>query len=349
VSPSAIRRAGDGPATPAARGRPAGHGGRRRPRPRRHHRRRHVHRRHRRQASRPRGGSALIGCGTYAESTLGGVLVHGRGRGHSIRVGAGAAEPGDLKAVDDPAHACEVALSVLVDEGRGHGGLIVVDWKGRTAWRTPHPSCRSGSSQPSRRQVSLHRDTSRAATTLADIRARGRDSAAPSPPRVRLSETLSARTGSRVFVQVGNLQMTAPQGARRRQPPAPALAAERRRGVVAASGRAKPRWPWPGNANPVGSAAVVVMPEYALGKVMSARRQGAKVIHPRRELRSRPMPAPRRSSRARISSSSIVRRPSRHRRPGHHRPRAAGAGGRARCRSWSRWARRTHRRQSPSP
>jgi isoaspartyl peptidase/L-asparaginase-like protein (Ntn-hydrolase superfamily) len=36
--------------------------------------------------------------------------------------------------VGDPAHAAEVALSVLVEEGRGQGGLIVMDWRGRMGW-----------------------------------------------------------------------------------------------------------------------------------------------------------------------------------------------------------------------
>jgi len=67
------------------------------------------------------GDSALIGCGTYAESTLGGASC--TGDGEAI-----------LKMVGEPGHACEVALSVLVEEGRGQGGLILVDWRGRVGW-----------------------------------------------------------------------------------------------------------------------------------------------------------------------------------------------------------------------
>jgi len=39
-----------------------------------------------------------------------------------------------LKSVGDPTHAAEVAQSVLVEEGRGQGGLIVMDWRGRMGW-----------------------------------------------------------------------------------------------------------------------------------------------------------------------------------------------------------------------
>ncbi len=98
------------------------------------------------------GDSALIGCGTYAESTLGGVSCTGEGEA-IIRVALARRTLEILKAVDDPAHACEVALSVLVDEGRGQGGLIVVDWKGRMAWAHSTPFMPIGLQSPSRRQV----------------------------------------------------------------------------------------------------------------------------------------------------------------------------------------------------
>jgi beta-aspartyl-peptidase (threonine type) len=79
------------------------------------------------------GDSALIGCGTYAESTLGGVSCTGDGEA-IIRVALARRALEALKSVDDPGHACEVALSVLVEEGRGQGGLILVDWRGRLGW-----------------------------------------------------------------------------------------------------------------------------------------------------------------------------------------------------------------------
>jgi beta-aspartyl-peptidase (threonine type) len=79
------------------------------------------------------GDSALIGCGTYAESTLGGVSCTGDGEA-IIRVALARRTLEILKSVGDPTHAAEVAQSVLVEEGRGQGGLIVMDWRGRMGW-----------------------------------------------------------------------------------------------------------------------------------------------------------------------------------------------------------------------
>jgi beta-aspartyl-peptidase (threonine type) len=79
------------------------------------------------------GDSALIGCGTYAESTLGGVSCTGDGEA-IIRVALARRALEILKAVDDPRHACQVARDVLVEEGRGGGGLIMIDWTGRLGW-----------------------------------------------------------------------------------------------------------------------------------------------------------------------------------------------------------------------
>ena len=79
------------------------------------------------------GDSALIGCGTYAESTLGGVSCTGDGEA-IIRVALARRTLEILKTVGDPTHAAEVAQSVLVEEGRGQGGLIVMDWRGRMGW-----------------------------------------------------------------------------------------------------------------------------------------------------------------------------------------------------------------------
>ena len=79
------------------------------------------------------GDSALIGCGTYAESTLGGVSCTGDGEA-IIRVTLARRTLEILKSVADPGQACEVALSVLVEEGGGQGGLILVDWRGRVGW-----------------------------------------------------------------------------------------------------------------------------------------------------------------------------------------------------------------------
>jgi len=79
------------------------------------------------------GDSALIGCGTYAESTLGGVSCTGDGEA-IIRVALAKRALEILKSVGEPGHACEVALSVLGEEGGGEGGLILVDWRGRLGW-----------------------------------------------------------------------------------------------------------------------------------------------------------------------------------------------------------------------
>ncbi len=84
------------------------------------------------------GDSPLIGCGTYAESTLGGASCTGDGEA-IIRVTLARRALEILKSVGDPGHACEVALSVLVEEGRGDGGLILVDWRGRMGWARSTP------------------------------------------------------------------------------------------------------------------------------------------------------------------------------------------------------------------
>jgi threonine dehydratase len=116
--------------------------------------------------------------------------------------------------------------------------------------------------------------------TPADIAAaRARLSTAVAATPCAYSETLSVLTGSRVFVKLENLQMT---GSFKERGAANLLlqltAAERRRGVVAASA---------GNhalavafhAARLGIAATVVMPEGApLGKLTATRRHGADVI-----------------------------------------------------------------------
>jgi L-asparaginase / beta-aspartyl-peptidase len=79
------------------------------------------------------GDSALIGCGTYAESTLGGVSCTGDGEA-IIRVTLARRTLEILKSVGDPTQAALVAESVLVEEGRGQGGLILMDWRGRMGW-----------------------------------------------------------------------------------------------------------------------------------------------------------------------------------------------------------------------
>jgi beta-aspartyl-peptidase (threonine type) len=76
------------------------------------------------------GDSALIGCGTYADSTIGGVSCTGSGEA-VIRVVLARRALDYLKEADDPAYAAQVAVDLLVEEGGGDGGLIIVDWRGR--------------------------------------------------------------------------------------------------------------------------------------------------------------------------------------------------------------------------
>jgi L-asparaginase / beta-aspartyl-peptidase len=84
------------------------------------------------------GDSALIGCGTYADSTLGAVSCTGDGEA-IIRVVLARRTLDFLKDAGDPDYAARVAIDLLVDDGRGGGGLIVVDWRGRTAWAHSTP------------------------------------------------------------------------------------------------------------------------------------------------------------------------------------------------------------------
>jgi L-asparaginase / beta-aspartyl-peptidase len=76
------------------------------------------------------GDSALIGCGTYADSTLGAASCTGDGEA-IIRVVLARRALDYLREADDPDHAARVAVDLLVDDGRGRGGLILLDWRGR--------------------------------------------------------------------------------------------------------------------------------------------------------------------------------------------------------------------------
>jgi L-asparaginase / beta-aspartyl-peptidase len=81
------------------------------------------------------GDSALIGCGTYADSSIGGVSCTGDGEA-IVRVVLGHRALGYLKDADDPDYAAKVAVDLLVDEGGGQGGLILIDWRGRAGFAT---------------------------------------------------------------------------------------------------------------------------------------------------------------------------------------------------------------------
>ena len=84
------------------------------------------------------GDTPLIGCGTYAESTAGGVSCTGDGEA-IIRVVLARRTIEILKSAGDPMHACRIAVDVLVEEGSGSGGLICIDWRGRLGWAHSTP------------------------------------------------------------------------------------------------------------------------------------------------------------------------------------------------------------------
>ena len=84
------------------------------------------------------GDTPLIGSGTYAESTAGGVSCTGDGEG-IIRVVLARRTIEILTAAGDPMHACRIAVDVLVEEGGGSGGLICIDWRGRLGWAHSTP------------------------------------------------------------------------------------------------------------------------------------------------------------------------------------------------------------------
>jgi beta-aspartyl-peptidase (threonine type) len=84
------------------------------------------------------GDSALIGCGTYADRTIGGVSCTGDGEA-IIRIVLARRALDYLKEADDPVYAAHVAVDLLVEEGRGHGGLILLDWRGRPGFAHSTP------------------------------------------------------------------------------------------------------------------------------------------------------------------------------------------------------------------
>ena len=79
------------------------------------------------------GDSALIGAGTYADSRLGGVSTTGHGEAF-IRTVLAKTALDILRDLDDPQLAADVSLDVVREDGRGDGGLILMDWRGRLAY-----------------------------------------------------------------------------------------------------------------------------------------------------------------------------------------------------------------------
>ena len=84
------------------------------------------------------GDTPLIGCGTYADSTLGGVSCTGNGEA-IIRVVLARRALDFLRESEDPDYAAHVAVDLLVEEGRGDGGLIMLDWQGHVGYAHSTP------------------------------------------------------------------------------------------------------------------------------------------------------------------------------------------------------------------
>jgi beta-aspartyl-peptidase (threonine type) len=84
------------------------------------------------------GDSALIGCGTYADNRLGGVSTTGHGEAF-IRTVLAKTATDILRDLDHPELAAQVALDVLREDGRGDGGLILMDWRGRLGFAASTP------------------------------------------------------------------------------------------------------------------------------------------------------------------------------------------------------------------
>ena len=84
------------------------------------------------------GDAALIGSGTYADSRLGGVSTTGHGEAF-IRTVLAKTALDILKELDDPQLAADISLDIVREEGRGSGGLILMDWRGRLAHATSTP------------------------------------------------------------------------------------------------------------------------------------------------------------------------------------------------------------------
>ena len=94
------------------------------------------------------GDTPLIGCGTYADSSLGGVSCTGSGEA-IIRVVLARRALDVLKEAEDPDYAAHVAVDLLVEEGRGEGGLILLDWQGRIGYAQSTPFMPVGWMAPS--------------------------------------------------------------------------------------------------------------------------------------------------------------------------------------------------------
>jgi beta-aspartyl-peptidase (threonine type) len=96
------------------------------------------------------GDSPLIGCGTYADNALGAVSCTGTGEA-IIRVVL-ARRALDLVKDADPDYAAHVAVDLLVEKGRGDGGLILIDPRGRIGHAQSSPFMPVGWMSPALRE-----------------------------------------------------------------------------------------------------------------------------------------------------------------------------------------------------
>ena len=167
------------------------------------------------------GDSALIGCGTYADSTLGAASCTGDGEA-IIRVVLARRALDYLKEAGDAEYATRVAVDLLVEEGRGEGGLIVVDWRGRTGYAHSTPFMPVAWMSPAAGEPVLPFDGPRELPAVGPRRA----CAMRSCRRRRYSQT--SGSPARALREAANLQMTSLQVAaprisacisRRRAPP----------------------------------------------------------------------------------------------------------------------------------
>jgi beta-aspartyl-peptidase (threonine type) len=89
------------------------------------------------------GDSALIGCGTYADSRVGGASATGHGEA-IIRVTLAKFAIDQMAAGRAPADAARLAMSLLHEKGRGQGGMILLDCSGRIGVAHNTPSMAHG-------------------------------------------------------------------------------------------------------------------------------------------------------------------------------------------------------------
>jgi beta-aspartyl-peptidase (threonine type) len=81
------------------------------------------------------GDSPLLAAGTWADDATAAISCTGDGEA-IIRVVLGHRALRYLKDADDPDYAAKVAVDLLVEEGGGQGGLILIDWRGRPGYAT---------------------------------------------------------------------------------------------------------------------------------------------------------------------------------------------------------------------